>query len=44
MKMISKKYWSSRYLERQINSQLYERLLLSNNPSDVLLVAIIEKN
>jgi len=30
-----KNNWSSRQLERQINSQLYERLLLSSNPSDV---------
>lgn len=31
--------WSSRQLERQINSQLYERLLLSNNKEKVLAVA-----
>jgi predicted nuclease of restriction endonuclease-like (RecB) superfamily len=31
----TKNNWSSRQLERQINSQLYERLLLSSNPSDV---------
>ncbi len=36
--------WSSRQLERQINSQLYERLLLSNNPEDVLAVARSEKH
>ena len=39
-----KNNWSSRNLERQINSQLYERLLLSNNPSDVLSVAKSEKD
>jgi predicted nuclease of restriction endonuclease-like (RecB) superfamily len=31
--------WSSRQLERQINSQLYERLLLSNDKEKVLAVA-----
>ncbi|MCB0738256.1 MAG: DUF1016 family protein [Bacteroidetes bacterium] len=31
--------WSSRQLERQINSQLYERLLLSNEKEKVLAVA-----
>lgn len=31
--------WSSRQLERQINSQLYERLLLSNDKENVLAVA-----
>ncbi len=36
--------WSSRQLERQINSQLYERLLLSNNPEDILAVARSEKH
>jgi predicted nuclease of restriction endonuclease-like (RecB) superfamily len=39
-----KNNWSSRQLERQINSQLYERLLLSNNPEDVLSVAKSEKH
>jgi predicted nuclease of restriction endonuclease-like (RecB) superfamily len=39
----TKNNWSSRQLERQINSQLYERLLLSSNPSDVLSVANSEK-
>lgn len=39
-----KNNWSSRQLERQINSQLYERLLLSSNPSDVLSVANSEKH
>lgn len=38
-----KNNWSSRQLERQINSQLYERLLLSNKPEDVLSVAKSEK-
>ena len=38
-----KNNWSSRQLERQINSQLYERLLLSSNPEDVLSVARSEK-
>lgn len=40
----SKNNWSSRQLERQINSQLYERLLLSSNPEDVLSVARSEKH
>lgn len=31
--------WSSRQLERQINSQLYERLLISNDKEKVLAVA-----
>jgi predicted nuclease of restriction endonuclease-like (RecB) superfamily len=31
--------WSSRQLERQINSQLYERLLMSNDKEKVLAVA-----
>ncbi|WP_339706091.1 PDDEXK nuclease domain-containing protein [Algoriphagus aquimarinus] len=31
--------WSARQLERQINSQLYERLLLSNEKEKVLAVA-----
>ena len=34
-----KNNWSARQLERQINSQLFERLLLSNNVQDVLAVA-----
>ncbi len=34
-----KNNWSSRQLERQINSQLYERLLLSTNKEKVLAVA-----
>lgn len=35
--------WTSRQLERQINSQLYERLLLSNDKESVLAVARKEK-
>lgn len=35
--------WSSRQLERQINSNLYERLLLSNNKESVLAIAKKEK-
>jgi predicted nuclease of restriction endonuclease-like (RecB) superfamily len=38
-----KNIWSSRQLERQINSQLYERLLLCNAPESLLLVAKSEK-
>ncbi|KGQ49955.1 hypothetical protein JL04_04530 [Gallibacterium anatis] len=34
-----KNHWSSRQLERQINSNLYERLLLSNDKASVLAVA-----
>jgi predicted nuclease of restriction endonuclease-like (RecB) superfamily len=34
-----KNHWSSVQLERQINSHLYERLLLSNNKESVLAVA-----
>jgi len=34
-----KNNWSARQLERQINSQLYERLLLSSNKEKVLAVA-----
>ncbi|STO54834.1 putative cytoplasmic protein [Canicola haemoglobinophilus] len=34
-----KNNWSSRQLERQINTQLYERLLLSNDKQTVLAVA-----
>jgi predicted nuclease of restriction endonuclease-like (RecB) superfamily len=39
----SNQNWSSRQLERQINSQLYERLLLSNDKQSVLEVARKEK-
>jgi predicted nuclease of restriction endonuclease-like (RecB) superfamily len=38
-----KNNWSSRQLERQINSSLYERLLRSSNRKDVLAVARNEK-
>jgi len=38
-----KNYWNSRELERQINSSLYERLLLSSNKEDVLAVARDER-
>lgn len=38
-----KNNWSARQLERQINSQLFERLLLSNDVKDVLAVAREEK-
>lgn len=34
-----KNNWSARQLERQVNSQLYERLLLSNDKEKVLAVA-----
>ena len=40
----SKNLWSARELERQINSQLYERLLLSNDKKAVLAVAKKEKH
>jgi predicted nuclease of restriction endonuclease-like (RecB) superfamily len=38
-----KNNWTSRQLERQINSQLFERLLLSNDKESVLAVARGEK-
>ncbi len=38
-----KNNWTSRQLERQINSSLYERLLLSNDKDSVLAVARNEK-
>lgn len=38
-----KNNWSARQLERQINSQLFERLLLSNDVEAVLAVAKNEK-
>ena len=38
-----KNNWTARQLERQVNSQLFERLLLSNNIQDVLAVAREEK-
>ncbi len=39
----TKNNWTSRQLERQINSQLFERLLLSNDIKEVLAVAREEK-
>lgn len=39
----SKNNWTARQLERQINSQLYERLLLSNDKESVLAVANNER-
>lgn len=39
----NKNLWAARELERQINSQLYERLLLSNDKEGVLAVAKREK-
>ena len=39
----SKNNWNARQLERQINSQLFERLLLSNDIKSVLAVAREEK-
>ncbi|TRX36317.1 PDDEXK nuclease domain-containing protein [Flavobacterium restrictum] len=39
----TKNNWTARQLERQVNSQLFERLLLSNNIKDVLAVAREEK-
>lgn len=38
-----KNNWTARQLERQVNSQLFERLLLSNDVKDVLAVAREEK-
>jgi len=38
-----KNNWTARQLERQVNSQLFERLLMSNNIKDVLAVAREEK-
>lgn len=38
-----KNHWSARQLERQVDSQLYERLLLSNDKESVLAVARKEK-
>ncbi|MCV9928572.1 PDDEXK nuclease domain-containing protein [Flavobacterium sp. LS1R49] len=38
-----KNNWTSRQLERQINSSLYERLLMSSDRDDVLAVARNEK-
>ncbi|MEO7529786.1 MAG: DUF1016 N-terminal domain-containing protein [Sediminibacterium sp.] len=38
-----KNNWSARQLERQVNSQLFERLLLSNDVKSVLALAREEK-
>jgi predicted nuclease of restriction endonuclease-like (RecB) superfamily len=38
-----KNNWTARQLERQINSQLFERLLLSNDVKSVIEVARNEK-
>lgn len=38
-----KNNWTARQLERQVNSQLFERLLISNDVKDVLAVAREEK-
>ena len=40
----AKNLWTARELERQINSQLYERLLISNDKKVVLAVARNEKH
>jgi predicted nuclease of restriction endonuclease-like (RecB) superfamily len=40
---VEKNNWTARQLERQVNSQLYERLLLSNDVQTVLAVARNEK-
>lgn len=40
---VEKNNWTARQLERQINSQLFERLLLSNDIQSVLAVARNEK-
>ena len=39
----AKNNWSARQLERQVNSQLFERLLLSNDVAAVLQIARTEK-
>ena len=39
-----KNNWTARQLERQVNSQLFERLLMSNDVQAVLAVAREEKN
>lgn len=39
----SKNNWTARQLERQVNSQLFERLLISNDVQNVLAVAREEK-
>jgi predicted nuclease of restriction endonuclease-like (RecB) superfamily len=40
----AKNLWTARELERQVNSQLYERLLISNDKEAVLAVARKEKH
>lgn len=40
---VEKNNWTARQLERQVNSQLYERLLLSNDVKSVLAVAQNER-
>lgn len=40
----SKNNWTARQLERQVNSQLFERLLMSNDVKEVLEVAREEKS
>lgn len=40
---VEKNNWTARQLERQVNSQLFERLLLSNDVQSVLAVAREEK-
>lgn len=39
----AKNNWTARQLERQVNSQLFERLLMSNDVKEVLAVARAEK-
>jgi predicted nuclease of restriction endonuclease-like (RecB) superfamily len=39
----TKNNWSARQLKRQVNSQLFERLLLNNDVAAVLAVARQEK-
>jgi predicted nuclease of restriction endonuclease-like (RecB) superfamily len=39
----AKNNWTARQLERQVNSQLFERLLLSNDVQSVLALAREEK-
>ncbi|WP_316820564.1 YhcG family protein [Pedobacter gandavensis] len=43
MAEVEKNNWTARQLERQVNSQLFERLLLSNDVQSVLAVAREEK-
>lgn len=39
----AKNNWSARQLERQVNSQLFERLLLNNDVAVVLAVTLKER-